>query len=136
MNFDTVIYADQITCTVPDSKIYFEKAGVYNIQFSAQLLNYYTQDDNVTVWFKKNGNPIEYSSSIQQVSSVHANGPGAIIIALNYVDEFAAGDYFELFWSSVTGYPVLATAAPNTTSGAPASPSLILTVQFVSAPTP
>ena len=94
---DTVISSYQITCTVPDSKVYFTKDGTYNIQFSMQLLNYATAEDNVTVWFKKNGNPIDYSSSIQQVSSVHANGPGAIIIALNYVDEFAAGDHFELF---------------------------------------
>lgn len=135
LKLDNVISSNQIVCTVPDSKIYFEKSGTYNIQFSAQILNFYSQDDNITIWFKKNGNPIDHSASIQQVSSIHANGPGAIIIALNFVDEFVFGDYVELFWSSVTGYPVLATYPPNVTSGAPASPSLILTVQFVSAPT-
>ena len=105
----------------------------YNIQFSAQLLNYDTSDDNVTMWFKKNGTQIEFSSSIEQVSPKHGSSPGAIILALNIMEQFNTGDYVELFWTSQTGNTVLATYPPQTSPVCPASPSLILTVQFVSA---
>ena len=49
LKLDTIITSNDITCTVPASEVYFTKAGVYNIQFSAQFLNYTTADDNVTI---------------------------------------------------------------------------------------
>lgn len=133
MTIDTVTVSNGITCTVPDTKVYFDKAGIYNIQFSAQLLNYTTSEDNVTVWFKKNNADIPYSASIEQVNSKHGSSPGATILALNLVDSFAAGDYFELYWHSDSGNTVLATYPAGTSPVHPVSPSLILTVTFVSA---
>jgi len=119
--------------TVPDSRIYFDKSGIYNIQFSCQLLNYTTSDDNVTVWFKKNNVDVPYSASVQQVNPKHGSSPGAAILALNLIDSFDAGDYFELYWASNTGNTVLATFPAGTAPVHPVSPSLILTVTFVSA---
>ena len=133
MRLDSVTFSNGITCTVPDSKIYFNIAGLYNIQFSCQLLNYTTTDDNVTVWFKKNGTDVSYSASIEQVNSKHGTSPGARILALNFIDQFAVGDYIELYWTSNTGNTVLATYPAGTAPVHPVSPSLILTVTFVSA---
>ena len=133
MNIDTVTASNGITCTTPDSKVYFNIAGLYNIQFSCQLLNYTTTDDNVTVWFKKNGTDVSYSASIEQVNSKHGTSPGARILALNFIDQFAVGDYIELYWASDTGNTVLATYPAGTAPVHPVSPSLILTVTFVSA---
>lgn len=133
INLDTVTASNGITCTVPDSKIYFDVAGFYNIQFSLQLLNYTTSEDNVTVWFKKNNADIATSASIQQVNAKHGSNPGAAILALNFVEQFAVGDYIELYWASVTGNTVLATFPPGTSPTHPASPAVILTVTFVSA---
>jgi hypothetical protein len=130
---DNVVSSHQITCTPPDSKVYFSKPAVYNIQFSMQLLNYSNAEDNVTVWFKKNNIDIPESSSIEQVNAKHGSSPGATIMALNYVDEFAAGDYFELYWASDSGNTVLATYPPGTSPVHPASPSMILTVTYASA---
>ena len=132
MRLSTVISSNQITCTVPDTKIYFENSGIYNIQFSAQLLNYTTSDDNVTVWFKKNGSDIANSASIEQVNPKHGTKPGAVILALNFVDSFTAGDYIELYWASDTGETVLGTYPPGTSPTHPASPGVIMTVSFVS----
>ena len=130
---DTVIVSNQITCTVPDSKVYLTKAGIYNIQFSMQFLNFTTSEDNVTVWFRKNGTDIANSASIEQVNSKHGSNPGASILALNLVEQFAANDYVELYWASNTGNTVLATYPPGTSPTHPASPSMILSVSFVSA---
>lgn len=133
MVIDTVVASNGITCTVPDSKIYFENAGFYNIQFGVQLLNYTTVDDNVTIWLKKNGVDVPYSAGIQQVLPKHGSYPGAAITSWNYVDQFAVGDYVEFYWASVTGNTVLATYPAGTAPVHPVSPSLILTVTFVSA---
>ena len=133
INLDTVTAFNSIRCTVPDSRIYFDVAGTYNIQFSLQLLNYTTSEDNVTVWFKKNNVDIPVSASIQQVNAKHGSSPGATILALNFVEQFAVGDYIELYWASNTGNTVLATFPPGTSPTHPASPAVILTVTFVSA---
>lgn len=118
---------------LPDSKIYFGYDGIFNIQFSMQLLNYTSVEDNVTVWFKKNNVDIPASASIEQVNSKHGSTPGATIMALNFVDSFVAGDYVELYWTSDSGNTILATYPPGTSPVHPASPSMILTVSFVSA---
>lgn len=133
IGFDTVILSNDVTITVPDSKIYFTNRGIYNIQFSAQFLNFTSSEDNVTVWLKKNNTDISNSASIQQVNSKHGGSPGASILSLNYVDEFAAGDYAELYWSSDSGNTILATYPPGTSPVHPSSPAMILTVSFVSA---
>lgn len=133
MDLDTVIISNGVTCTVPDSKIYFDYDGVYNIQFSCQFLNFTTSEDNITVWFKKNNTDIPASASIQQINQKHGSAAGAAILSLNVVDQFVAGDYVELYWASDSGNTVLATYPPGTAPTHPASPSLILTVTFVSA---
>ena len=133
MVIDTVVASNGITCTVPDSKIYFDNTGFYNIQFGVQLLNYTTSEDNVTIWLRKNGVDVPYSAGIQQVNAKHGSLPGSQITAWNYVDQFDAGDYIEFYWASNTGNTVLATYPAGTTPVHPVSPSLILTVTFVSA---
>lgn len=131
IKLDSVVLSNGVTVTVPDSKIYLDYSGVYNIQYSAQFLNYATTEDNVIIWFKKNNNDILTSSSIQQVPKIQGGTPGASILAINFVDQFNAGDYVELYWSSTTGNTVLATYPPTVVH--PASPSIIVTVTFVSA---
>lgn len=133
IDLDTVTYSNGINCTVPDSKIYFDNAGIFNIQFSLQFLNYTNQEDNVTVWFKKNNSDIVESASIEQVNPSHGGNPGASVLALNLIEQFAVGDYVELYWTSVSGNTVLATYPPGTSPVSPASPAVILTVTFVSA---
>lgn len=131
MRIDTVVISNNITCTVPDTKIYLTNAGVYNIQFSAQFLAYATSIDTVTVWLKKNGIDAPYTGSVQEIPTKHGAIPGAIILALNIMDSFAAGDYVELYWSTLTGETVLATYPNGTSPTRPASPSLILTISQV-----
>ena len=128
---DTVVLSSGVTCTVPDSKIYFTNTGKYNIQYSVQLLNYTTAEDNVTVWFRKNGADIDNTASVEQVNSKYGTSPGARVLAINIVDAFNAGDYVELVWCTDSGETVLATYPPQTSPTRPASPSLILTVTQV-----
>ena len=132
MRISNVICSNQITCTVPDTKIYLSKTGIYNIQISVQFLNYSTADDNVTVWVKKNSSYVDDSASVAQVPQKHAHGAGATILAVNFVDSFTAGDDIEIYWASNTGETILATYPSRTTPVTPASPSLIITITYVS----
>ena len=115
------------------SKIYLTYPGIYNFQFSAQLLNYTTTDDNVTIWLRQNGTDIPLSAGIEQVNSKHGSAPGARITTWNYFFSANAGDYVSMAWTSDTGNSVIGTYPAGTSPVHPASPGLIATVQFVSA---
>jgi len=115
------------------SRIEFAVAGYYNIQFSAQLVNYTTTDDNVTFWYRQNGVDIPYSAGVTQVLPKHGSYPGTAIVSWNLVLPVDAGDYVELMYATTTGNTVLATYPPGASPVHPVSPSVILTATFVSA---
>lgn len=115
------------------SHVVCSTAGVYNFTFSAQFLNFTSAEDNVTVWFKKDGADIPYSAGLVQVNAKHGSSPGASIVSWNLIVDMNAGDYIELYFSSNTGNTVCATFPAGTAPVHPISPSLILTATFVSA---
>jgi hypothetical protein len=115
------------------SRIEFAIAGYYNIQFSAQLVNFTTSDDNVTFWYRQNGDDIQYSAGVSQVLPKHGSYPGTAIISWNIVLPVEAGDYVQLMYASTTGNTVLSTYPPGIAPVRPVSPSVILTATFVSA---
>lgn len=108
-------------------------AGVYNFTFSAQFLNYTSAEDNVTVWFKKDGSDVPYSAGVVQVNAKHGSSPGASIVSWNLILDMNVADYIELYFSSNTGNTVCATFPAGVAPVHPISPSLILTATFVSA---
>lgn len=119
--------------TVDQSKVVFDVSGYYNIQFSAQLLNFTTSDDNVTFWWKQNGTDVAYSAGIQAVPSKHGSSPGAAIVSWNIVLPITADDYVQLYYASESGNTVTATYPAGVAPVHPVSPSVILTATFVSA---
>lgn len=119
--------------TVDDTKVVFAVAGYYNIQFSAQLLNFTASDDNVTFWWKQNGTDIAYSAGIQAVPSKHGSTAGAAIVSWNIVLPINANDYIQLYYASESGNTVTATYPAGVAPVHPVSPSVILTATFVSA---
>ena len=121
------------TDTTDASKVVFDISGYYNIQFSAQLLNFTTSDDNVTFWWRQNGVDIAYSAGIQAVPSKHGSSPGASIVSWNIVLPITANDYIQLYYASESGNTVTATYPAGTAPVHPVSPSVILTATFVSA---
>lgn len=126
IGFDTTAYSNRVSIE-NFSEITFDSAGIYNVQFSLQFLNYTTSEDNVVVWFKKNGTDIAESSSIQLVAGKHGSEPGASILALNSLVDVAAGGYIQLFWTSKSGNTVLGTAPAGTAPVYPIAPAVILT---------
>lgn len=132
--FDTTDTSNSVSIdTADNSKVVFDVAGYYNIQFSAQLLNFTTSDDNVTFWWRQNGADIAYSAGIQAVPSKHGSSAGAAIVSWNLVIPVQANDYVQLLFASESGNTVCATYPAGTLPVHPVSPSVILTATFVSA---
>ena len=132
--FNNTSFSQGVKASADFTRIEFDYTGIYNIQFSAQLLNFTTSEDNVTFWFQKNGVDIPNSASIQQVNAKHGGSPGATILTVNVFEEFQGGDYMTLKWVSDTGNTVVGTYPAGTSPAHPVSPAIILTVNFVSAP--
>jgi hypothetical protein len=106
----------------PTSRVYVDRVGTYNFQFSAQLLKSGGGSGNVFIWYRVNGADIANSATIVTL----AGSSSAVVAAWNFVVEMNAGDYFELVWSTNnTNCEVHATGA---SSPVPAVPSVILTV--------
>lgn len=115
------------------TKIVFGTAGIYNIQFSVQMLTYDNTIDNVTLWWRKNGIDIPYSAGVATVPAIHGGKPGTAIISWNLVEPVDAGDYIQLLFASDTGNTVCATYPSGASPVHPVSPSVIVTATFVSA---
>ena len=132
--FNNTDYSNGVSIDATDqTKVVFANAGLYNIQFSAQLLNFTTSDDNVTIWARLNGTDLAASAGIEQVNAKHGSAPGARITSWNYVLSVTAGQYFQLAWTSDSGNSVISTYPAGTSPVHPASPGVILTATFVSA---
>ena len=132
--FDTTDTSNQVALDPLDNtKIVFDVAGYYNVQFSVQLINATSSVDNVVLWFRQNTNDIAQSGGVVSIPSKHAGGIGAAIVSWNLVVEANAGDNIQLMMASDSGNTVAATYPPGTAPVHPASPSVILTATFVSA---
>lgn len=133
--FNNTDYSNGVAVDSSDlSKIVFTTPGIYNLQFSIQLLNFTTSEDNVTVWFRLNGSDIANTASVEQVNSKHGGNPGAVIMTVNIYQQVAANDYIQLAWASDTGNTVIGTYPAGTSPVHPVSPAVIFTASFVSAP--
>ena len=122
ITFNTTDLTKGVTIGSPTSRIYVDREGVYNIQFSAQLDNSSGGVHLAYIWLRVNGTDVPYSAGQVRLKG----NDGELIAAWNYIYNFTAGDYFELMWAVAdTSVQLLATAA---TAFCPAIPSVILTV--------
>lgn len=122
MTFDTTDLSVGVTIGSPTSRIYVDRPNVYNIQFSAQLINTSGGAHRVWIWFRKNGTDVPDSATTMRIQGNNTEA----VAAWNYLLQMNAGDYFELMWEvDDTGVSLHADPA---TGIHPAIPSIILTV--------
>jgi hypothetical protein len=110
------------------SRITMTNAGKYNIAFSAQM-HQTSSSGVVNVWLSKNGTAVANTNTKFDIT---ANNPYAVA-AWNFFVNAAAGDYYQIMWSSNDNHTVLEALAA-TGSGAtlhPEVPSVIITVNQV-----
>jgi hypothetical protein len=122
MTFDTTDLSFGVTRGTPTSRIYVDRANIYNIQFSAQFINTGGGANRVWVWLRKNGTDITQSATVIRIQGNNTEN----VAAWNFLLQMNAGDYFELMWE-VDNTNISLHADPATAVH-PAVPSIILTV--------
>lgn len=130
ITYNTTDFSEGIS-VVSNSRITFETAGVYNIQFSIQFANDDTQIQDVDVWFRKNGTDIANSNSKFSVPNSHGGTDGHLIASLNFYVDVVANDYVQVMWATTSTLVVIEHLAAQTTPTRPATPSVIVTANKI-----
>lgn len=122
MKFDGTDLSFGVRVGAPTSRIYVDTEGIYNIQFSTQIIKTTGGVGLVYIWIRINGVDLPASAGKIRIQGNNAE----VVVAWNYVIQLGLGDYFELMWSTdSTACQLQASAA---VPPAPSIPSIILTV--------
>jgi hypothetical protein len=115
------------------SKITAENAGIYNLQFSAQIQNTDNASHDLYIWLRQNGVDITGSTGIVGLPSRKAPGdPFHTITGWNYYVQMAAGDNIQIYWSTDNAAVTIPTYASSGTPTKPSTASVVATLSFVS----
>ena len=124
VTFGTTTLSYGVTVVSPaNTRIKVDNPGVYNIQFSIQILPA-SANKSAFFWLKYNGNSVAYSNTEVDLT----NNNRSYVAAWNFLYAMNANDYLELAWTSDDSGTVLrdgaATYGPNI-------PSAIATMTLV-----
>ena len=122
ITFGNTDYSNGVYIGSPTSRVYTDRYGFYNIQFSAQLDKTSASPGNVWIWLDKNGTTVPNTATQVTLQGSSA----ASVAAWNFLLELNAGDYFRLMWSTDDTDCII----KHDTAAAPVPdiPSIILTV--------
>ena len=102
-----------------------ENAGVYNIQFSAQIDKTDGGEDNIDIWIRKNGTDLIDTATALTLPTNNSR----LVAAWNWFVQSAANDYYQIIWKSAdTNMRLLAEVS---SSQHPGIPSVILTANRI-----
>ena len=122
MTFNSTDLSVGVTIGSPTSRIYVDRPNVYNIQFSAQLINAGGGAHDAWIWMRKNGTDVPNTATALRVEGNNTQD----VAAWNFLLQMNAGDYFELMWE--VSDTALSLQTDPATAVHPAIPSIILTV--------
>jgi hypothetical protein len=129
MSADTTEYSSGVTLSA-STRFVIQNAGVYNIQFSAQLQQLNNNDSQISIWFRKNGVDIPRSNTELAIDK-NQGGTSKLVAAWNFVESFTANQYFEIMWSSPDSSMEILWQNTQTGPTRPVTPSIIVTVTQV-----
>jgi hypothetical protein len=132
ITFDTTDFNNGVTLS-NSSRLNVSQAGIYNIQFSVQLVNTTNASVDVDIWFRKNGTNIDKSNSRFGLAPRKSAGdPFHLIGAMNFFVSLDTNDYVQLMWRTSDVGAYIEHYAASSTPTRPSIPSVIATVTFVS----
>jgi hypothetical protein len=132
ITFDTTDFNNGITLS-NSSRLNVSQSGIYNIQFSVQLVNTTNASIDIDIWFRKNGTNIDKSNSRFGLAPRKSAGdPFHLIGAMNFFVSLDTNDYVELMWRTSDVGAYIEHYAASSTPTRPSIPSVIATVTFVS----
>jgi hypothetical protein len=132
VTFDTIDYENGLRL-VSTSRLTADYSGLYNLQFSIQFSNMANSTEDVSVWFRKNGTNIPKSNSVFGLAPrKNATDPYHVIAAMNFFVALDKNDYVEIMWHTSSTSVTIDAVAAQTSPTRPATPSAIVTMQYVS----
>jgi hypothetical protein len=132
ITFDTTDFNNGVTLS-NSSRLNVSQSGIYNIQFSVQLVNTTNASVDIDIWFRKNGTNIDKSNSRFGLAPRKSMGdPFHLIGAMNFFVSLDTNDYVELMWRTSDVGAYIEHYAASSTPTRPSIPSVIVTVTFVS----
>ena len=133
MALNTTDFSNTVTL-VTSSKLTVANAGIYNLQFSAQLQNLDNAPQDVFIWLKQNGTDIVGSTGkVGMPARKSAGVPFHDIKGWNYFLSMNANDYVQIYWSTTNAAVTIETYAASGTPTKPSTASVVATLSFVSA---
>jgi hypothetical protein len=125
MRFNSTDISNGVS-VVNSSQIKVTNAGVYNLQFSAQIQKTSGgQSQIIYIWFRKNGQDIANSNTAITL----ANNGHLVVASWNFFSQMNANDYLQIMWYSTDSDIQLVNS--NATANYPAIPSVIATMSKV-----
>lgn len=109
-----------------DSEITVDSPGIYNFQFSGQLISTNSSAKTAQIWIRRNNIDIGYSAHAYTSESNDAY----LEVNWNFNIDLQAGDYIEMMWATDNTNLSLDSVAPS--SPYPGIPSAVMAVNFVS----
>jgi hypothetical protein len=132
MTLNTTDFANEVS--IASSKITVVNAGIYNLQFSAQLENSSNAPQDVFIWLKQNGTDIVGSTGkVGMPARKNPGDPFHSIVGWNYYLSMTAGQYVEIYWSTTSADVSIQFYAASGTPTKPSTQSVVATLSFVSA---
>jgi hypothetical protein len=114
------------------SRVNVRNYGIYNVQFSLQLVNLANDAQFADIWFRVNNVDIPRSASRFDIPARKSAGvPSHVIGTVNTFLEMQAGDYVEIAGTTSSTDISLEYYAADGTIPRPAIPSAIVTVQYI-----
>jgi hypothetical protein len=107
------------------SQIVIASPGVWNVQFSAQILKSSGGSSDVSIWLAQNGSPVANSATDVRVQG---NGQEEVAAWNWVIRTTTVNEYVELMWSHDSGTVSLYALGTRTAPVRPAVPSVIATV--------
>jgi hypothetical protein len=124
MSYNSTDYSEGVSI-VNGSQITLENIGVYNVQFSAQLVDTDTGDSTIRIWLKKNGQNVPNSAT-----KIFLQKDKEVVAAWNWiVPATSPNDYYEIAWQTTDNDARILYEPAS--GNYPAIPSIILTVTQV-----
>lgn len=123
LTFTSTQLARGVSRGTPTSHIVIANAGLYNIALSVQITSTNSSQKAIRVWLRKNGTT-DFPNSAR-IASTTLNG-GYLVVALDEVESFTAGEFFEVMYASDNTNVSISTVAA--TAYSPAAPAAVLAV--------
>ena len=117
--------------SLSSNNIVFQYAGTYEIIYSIQIVNTHNNQEDIQVWFTRNGIDIPISNSVFTINAKSGNETGKIVMVTPFIVTVAAGDIIGLKWNASNVGVTIDSLPANTTPSTPSAPGVIVTVKQV-----